>query len=168
MLRPLILVASLLLATPASALPAEVEQALPGAQRIGSANYQFLGIRLFRAELWTANDAFAWDRPFALTLTYERSARATTLVNRSISEMRQRGARNPEALRARLLACFADVARDDRITGVATSADTARFYLNGVRRCEISQPGFARDFFGIWLDAHGSQANLSARLRGDG
>jgi hypothetical protein len=160
-----------LAAMPAWASPAEVERALPGAQRTGQASYHMLGIHLFNAEAFAAGGDFSWQRPFALTLTYERSARQTTLINRSISEMRQRSggsAASLAPLRAQLERCFPDIARGDRVTGVSTGANTARFYYNGAERCEVNWPGFRRTFFGIWLDGRdGRAAELSAQLRGD-
>lgn len=157
-------------ASPAAANPAEVGADIPNARTVGQAPYRFFGITLFQAELFAPNGDFSWRRPFALTLTYERSARRATIVNRSIAEMSRRGAGSAEQLsplRAQLERCFPDVQRGDRVTGVSTSPDAARFYVNGVRRCTVEWPNFRRHFFGIWLDARGGQAAMSARLRGE-
>lgn len=160
-----------LTATPAWASPTEVERALPGAEKVGEASYHMLGIHLFNAELYTDSGAFSWNDTFALTLTYERAARQSTLINRSISEMSQRGAGDARALaplRAQLERCFPNIQRGDRVTGVSTGANTARFYYNGAQRCDVNWPGFRRHFFGIWLDGRdGPARTLSARLRGD-
>jgi len=158
-------------ALPAWASPAEVQRALPGAQLTGEASYHMLGIHLFNAEAYAAGGDFSWERPFALTLTYERAARQSTLLNRSISEMTQRGAGNAQALaplRAQLARCFPDITRGDRVTGVSTGADTATFYYNGAERCDVRWPNFRRHFFGIWLAGRdGTAARLSAQLRGE-
>lgn len=157
-------------AAPAWANPAEVATSMPRAQKVGEASYHLLAIHLFDAELYADGGAFSWERPFALTLTYERGARQSTLINRSISEMSGRGAGNARSLaplRTQLERCFPDIARGDRVTGVSTGPNTARFYHNGAQRCEVSWPGFRRAFFGIWLDGRdGTAARLSARLRG--
>lgn len=158
-----------LTAAPALANPSEVARALPEAQRVGQAPYRVLTFHVFDAELWAEGAAFSWERPFALSLTYQRSIPARAIVNRTITEMTQRGAgttQSLEPLRARLQNCFADVRAGDRITGVSTGPNTARFYYNGARRCEVEWTGFRRDFFGIWLDARGSQRALSEQLRG--
>ncbi|MGE0740000.1 MAG: hypothetical protein AB7O98_01565 [Hyphomonadaceae bacterium] len=160
-----------LAALPAWASPAEVSRALPNAEKVGEASYHVLSVRLFDAELYAANGDFSWSAPFALTLTYARAIRASSLINRSISEMSQRGggsAAELAPLRAQLAACFPNIARGDRITGVSTGANTARFFHNGARRCDISWPGFRRTFFGIWLDGRdGRAAELSTQLRGE-
>jgi hypothetical protein len=158
-----------LTASPALASPVEVARAMPEAQRVGQAPYRVLGFHVFDAELWAERAAFSWERPFAVSLTYQRSIPARAIVNRTITEMTQRGAGTAETLeplRARLETCFADVRPGDRITGVSTGPNTARFYYNGTRRCEVEWAGFRRDFFGIWLDARGSQRALSQQLRG--
>lgn len=155
---------------PAAANPAEVGTAIPNAQSVGAAPYRLLGITVFDSELFAAGGAFSWQRPFALSLTYARSARQNTIINRTISEMSQRGAGSVEQLaplRTQLQACFPNVARGDRITGVSTSPNTARFYVNGAQSCQVEWPNFRRHFFGIWLDARGGQAAMSARLRGE-
>src|SRR5262245_15851352 len=160
-----------LVATPALARPPEVTQALGPVERVGQAEYRALSIVLFSAETWAAGGDFSWNEPFALTLTYHRNARASTLINRSIREMSQRGAGSAEALaplRAEFARCFPNITADDRITGVSTSADTARFFFNGVHRCDVRWPNFRRTFFGIWLAGRdGPAAEISARLRGE-
>lgn len=162
---------TLLFAGPAAASPSEVTRALPGAEKVGEAAYSVLAIRLFNAELYANGGAFSWERPFALTLTYERSAGANVLINRSIREMSSRGAGNAQQLaplRAQLERCFSSVSRGDRFTGVSTGQETAVFYLNGAQRCEVRWPNFRRHFFGIWLDGRdGAAARISAQLRGE-
>jgi hypothetical protein len=163
---------AVLIATPASASPAEIDRAIPHAQKVGEATYRVLAVPLFSAELWNESGAFSWERPFALSLTYQRSARASTLINRSIREMSSRGAGNAQTLaplRAQFERCFTSVSGGDRFTGVSTGADTARFFLNGAHRCDVRWPGFRRTFFGIWLAGRdGPAARLSAQLRGEG
>ncbi len=158
-----------LMASPAFAAPAEVSHAIPGAQQVGAARYQMLTMSLFDAELYSASGVFTWQQPFALSITYQRAFSAQMLTNRGLHEMAQRGGGTVaqlEPLRPRLLACFADVSRGDRITGVATGPNSARFYYNGRPRCEIEWPGFRRAFFSIWLDARGGQRAFSEQLRG--
>jgi hypothetical protein len=159
------------LTAPAFARPPEVTEALAGAERVGQAQYRVLSVPLFSAETWAPGGDFSWNEPFALTLTYNRNARAATLINRSIREMSQRGAGSAASLaplRAELTRCFPNVAQGDRITGVSTSPDTARFFYNGARRCDIRWPNFRRTFFGIWLAGRdGPAAEISAQLRGE-
>ena len=157
--------------TPAFATPTEVTNALPGAEKVGEARYQMMAMTLFNAELYADRGRFSWERPFALTLTYARSARASTQINRAISEMSGRGAGSEQQLaplRAQLAQCFPAVARGDRVTGVSTGPDTARFFHNGAARCDIEWPNFRRHFFGIWLAGRdGPAVEMSARLRGE-
>lgn len=161
------ILALILLSSPAAATPREVG----GAALVGEARFSLLGLSLFDAALYSESGRFAWNDAFALSLTYKRNAREEVLLNRTIRGMKERGAGDAKALaplRAQLSACFSDVARGDRITAVSTGPDAARFYLNGKESCSVNWPDFRRDFFGIWLDAKGGQAKLSAKLRGEG
>lgn len=163
---------TVLATAPASASPAEVGRAMPNAQKVGEASYTVLSVRLFNAELFADGGDFSWQRPFALSLTYDRSAQASMLINRSIREMSSRGAGNARTLaplRVQLERCFTNVNSGDRFTGVSTSNETATFFLNGAQRCEVRWPNFRRHFFGIWLAGRdGAAARLSAQLRGEG
>lgn len=156
-----------LLSTPAAATPQEVS----GASLVGQARFSLLGLSLFDAAVYTETGRFAWNDEFALSLTYKRNAREEVLLNRTIRGMTERGAGDAKTLaplRERLGACYTDVARGDRFTAVSTGPDTARFYLNGKEACTVTWPDLRRNFFGIWLDAKGGQAKLSAKLRGEG
>lgn len=153
-------------AFPAEARPPELERAMAGAQLVGEARYQLLTWTLFDAALWSEDGDFSWERPFALTLTYRQAFSSRSLVDRSIVEMSRRGVPASGRLGALLRECFPDVAPGDRITGLSTGPDSAVFLHNGRHRCAIEWPGFRRAFFGIWLDASGSQEAFSSRLRG--
>ena len=160
------ILALLLFSTPAAATPREVG----AASLIGEARFSLLGFSLFDAALYSESGRFAWTDEFALALTYQRTARSEVLLNRTIRGMKERGAGDDAKLaplRARLATCFSDVQRGDRFTAISTGPDSARLYLNGTERCSVKWPGFRRDFFGIWLDAKGGQAKLSAQLRGE-
>jgi hypothetical protein len=146
----------------AQARPPEVARNLPGAEQVGAARYQVLGFSVFDATLWAGGGDFSWEQPFAIEIVYRRNVSARMLANRSIQEM---GAEF-EPLRARLTECFADVSVGDRIVGVSTGADSAVFYHNGVRQCELEAPGLRRPFFGIWLNRQGNERAFSRRLLG--
>lgn len=159
----------LLLANPgtASARHPEIAAELGASRMLGEARFQVLAWPVFDAELWSAQSAFSWDRPFALSLTYKRDIDGDALVARSVNSMAERTRIDQrEPLTALLRDCFADVRTGDRFTGVSLDADRARFFLNGRQTCDVSWPGFRRAFFGIWLDARGRDRAFSTRLTG--
>lgn len=161
--------ALMLSAEAARAAPPEIAEALPGATQVGEASYSFLAWTVFDAGLWTSGGAFAWERPFALSLTYRRAFSARALTEQTLTEMQERGAGNAQSLaplRQQLVTCFANVASGDRITAVSLGPHRAVIYYNGVLRCSLERPGLRRDFFGIWLDAQGDARAFSDRLRG--
>lgn len=137
-------------------------------RQVGRDDVRFWGFNLYTAELWSAGD-FAFDRPFALTLSYKRSFTAEELAVASVKEMARISGRPVDdyiALSGELEGCFADVAPGDRITGLSHDGDRASFYYNGEQSCEIAQPGFARSFFGIWLGDRARDARVRDSLLG--
>ena len=76
------LAAFALAVSPAAASPLEIADALAGAQKVGQARYHLFSVSLFTAELWAEHGTFSWERPFALSLTYERSTRTCASTRR--------------------------------------------------------------------------------------
>lgn len=165
-----VMIGAVLTAPPATARPSEVARLLPGAERVGAARFQVLTLPVFDAELWAVAGDFSWDRSFALSLTYRRAISGESLARRSVEEIARRQGVSRAALaplEERFDACFADVRAGDRITGVSTGADTARFFKNERELCAIEWPGLRRAFFGVWLDGQGARRSFSQQLRGD-
>ncbi len=156
--------------TDASVLPAEVRQALPQAQRIGSGRLTVWGFEAYDASLWAAPgfraDSYG-DRPFVLELSYLRDFRSESIAERSIREMRRIGsfsdAQAIEWTRG-LRSAFPDVRRGDRIAGIHQPGGRVQFVTNGRLTGEIHDEAFARLFFGIWLAPQTSEPALRRAL----
>jgi hypothetical protein len=157
--------------TPANPpLPEAAVTGLPALKAIGGGLLRIFGFQVYNAYLWTPGGA-AFDprRPYALDIHYLRNFSARQLAERSIDEMRGQGVGHdglyakwmPEMMRV-----FADVKEGDRLTGVATAARSARFFLNGRLRGEIADPDFTDAFFGIWLSEKSSQPRMRSQLLG--
>ncbi len=150
---------------------AEIAQQLDGPQMLGSADVRVLGFNLYKAELWTEEKApFAFEQPFALSLTYKRSFSASQLSRSSIKEMARiedKSVRDLEPYGSVLESCFADVQEGDRITGLSDGDNGALFFVNGQRSCEIDDPAFADSFFAIWLSEQTRDRRSRAKLLGE-
>ncbi|MFY8044626.1 MAG: chalcone isomerase family protein, partial [Rhodoferax sp.] len=89
------------------------------------------------------------------------------IAERSIAEMR-RSKDLPAALETRWLAdmqsAFPDDKPQDRLTGVLMPEQGERFYFNGQVRATVSDPAFAKFFFGIWLADWTSEPKLRNEL----
>jgi hypothetical protein len=154
------------------ALPPEVGSELPGARLLGSGRLTFLGLHVYDARLWTA-DEFAADRfdrhALALELQYGRSLYGRLIAERSLEEMkRQAGFSEQQGERwlASMTQTFPDVGKGDRITGVQRPGQSTRFFLNGALRGELRDAEFTRLFFGIWLAPQTSEPRLRQSLLG--
>jgi hypothetical protein len=152
----------------AAPVMADWRAALPGAQRVGSGEFTWFGLRLYTARLWASGPVGDWQQPFALELLYHRDLSRDTLVQASLEEMQRMGAA-PSALedwRKAMQSAFVDVRPGMRITGLYLPGQGCRFYVDGVMRREIADPVFARAFFAIWLDERARDPKLRQRLLG--
>ena len=157
---------------PAPALPGELRSELPGARLLGAATLRFLGLDIYQARLWAGNrflaSAYA-QSPFALELSYFRALSGQRIAERSLQEMQRQLSLDAAQQRAWLdamLQAFPDVAAGDRITGLNTPGQGARFWHNGQSRPGVADAAFSRCFFGIWLSEASSEPTVRAQLLG--
>lgn len=156
MIRRLLAVASLALACAlAHAAPAHIESALPQARLAGSGAYTWFTMKIYSAELWVGPQGYSPAAPFALDLRYARKLSGKKIAEASAEQMEKIGAGDPAERKVwlqKMMAIFPDVSEGSHITGVFVPREGAHFYLDGKPLGSISDPDFARAFFGIWLD----------------
>ncbi len=168
--------ASLVLAFAAFACTSHAQELPPsvleGARLTGQATMKFLGFSVYHARLWTRPGFDAQrlgEQPLALELEYLRDFRGSAIAERSLQEMR-RAASIPAEQAQRWLAqmerIFPDVKGGDRLTGLHLPGEGASFWHNGKPAGRVSDPHFARLFFGIWLAPTTSQPDLRLSLLG--
>lgn len=154
----------------ATSLPQELRGALPSATLSGQATMTFWGLKVYRASLWVAPGfvGAAYDQSaFALELAYLRDLKGADIASRSLTEMRRQGAIDAQQearWENRMRDLFPDVKSGDSITGVNQPGKGALFLSNGRVLGEISDPEFARLFFGIWLAPQTSEPQLRRNL----
>jgi Chalcone isomerase-like len=154
------------------AVPPAVSQGVDGAKAFGQARLVVYGFNIYDAKLWAA-DSFSADNyaqePFALELRYLRSFSGTMIAERSLKEMRRIGNVSDEKAAQWLESMkktFPDVKKGDQLIGVHRSDGTASFSLNGKSIGEMSDQGFTRLFFGIWLSPKTSEPKMRSALIG--
>ena len=154
------------------ALPAEVAAELPGARLLGSGRMTYFGLHIYDARLWVT-DTFNADNfaklPLALELEYARTLVGKLIAERSLDEMKRVGGFSEEQGQRWLAAMtrvFPDVRKGNRLTGVHRPGESARFFLDGNPRGDVSDADFAGRFFGIWLSPQTSEPKLRAALLG--
>jgi Chalcone isomerase-like len=159
-------------ATAASAPPAEVSAALPGAVLQGKGRLRYFGLHIYDAALWSLNPVPPGDplgAALALEMRYARKLAGSAIADRSLDEMKRVGDFSPTDgqrwLDAMKLA-FPDVIAGDRITGVLRPGVGATFFVNGKPTAEVRDAQFAQLFFGVWLSPRTSQPALRAALLG--
>jgi hypothetical protein len=140
-------------------------------QPLGQGEMRWLGLSLYRAQLWVGGERFAAAEPFALALTYSRDIGRDRLVDTTISEMRRLGWRDEGLLtrwRDDLRRLFPEVRAGDTLIGVHVPKQGVRFFHGGRFSGEIAETEFARAFFAIWLDPRTRAPELRERLLGLG
>jgi hypothetical protein len=163
----LLVAAPMMLIGPAMAAPAEIASVIHAATPYGSGKYAVLFITAYDAELWTDARAWSMDAPFALTLRYHIGFSSDYLVNRSLREMKGVDPALSDADIARYrkaMAFFAPASSGDEMSMLYQPGQPVRFFKNGALTGEVSEPGFAQDFFGVWLSPNTSDPDLRKSL----
>ncbi|RLU05360.1 hypothetical protein CS078_24295 [Pseudomonas prosekii] len=157
-----------LLATPALA---NWQAALPGAQIIGSGEFQVFGFDVYNARLWSATRPLARDQPFALELIYQRKISRDDLVQASVDEIKRLSGQSVSDAQlaewqAQMQRSFVDVTAGTRITGVYLPGQGAQFFVGQQLQHEVRDVQFAEAFFAIWLDPRTRNPELRRQLLG--
>ncbi len=117
----------------------------------GCADYGFLFIGLYRAELWTDAE-IAPGEEFGLTLIYRRAFSRDVLVSTSISEMARISGRPEDSFdsaRMQLEAIMRKVSKGDRFTAWWDGSGEVGFFFNGKGVGVLDRD--AGLFLDIWL-----------------
>ena len=170
----LLIVFAMTLASLASAAAETWREAVPQAaasRMIGEGEYRWLGMRIYTAQLWSAQSDVTLETPLALRITYARGLSGQRLVDTSMAEIqRLHGNTIPEdraeRWRAALAQVLPDVQAGERLTGVYLPAEGARFYADDRATGQIRDLALARAFFAIWLDPATSAPTLRRQLLG--
>jgi len=148
--------------------PPAIAGAIKAEQPYGTGKYRILLFTIYDIALWTDATAWSMQTPFALVLTYHLSFSSSSIVDRSLEEMKHD---NPAlsvaalaAYRAQMAGLFPDGKSGDTLTGLYAPDGTAKFFHNGEPTGEVHDPAFAQAFFGIWLSPQTSDPGLRAQL----
>lgn len=148
------------------------QDALPGAQIIGSGEFRVFGFDVYNARLWSVSRPLAPQQPFALELIYQRSISRDDLVQASVDEIKRLSgaavsAEQLERWTVQMQQAFVDVKAGTRITGVYLPGQGARFFVGQQLQHEVKDPQFARAFFDIWLNPRTRNPELRQQLLGN-
>ncbi|HWH85992.1 MAG TPA: chalcone isomerase family protein [Pseudomonas sp.] len=147
------------------------QDAVPGAQIIGSGDFSVFGFDVYSARLWSTGRPLVDGQPFALELIYRRAISRDDLVSTSVDEIKRlNGSRvSPAQLagwQVQMQQSFVDVQAGTRITGVYLPGQGARFFVGQKLQHEIEDAQFAKAFFDIWLDPRTRSPELREQLLG--
>ena len=152
---------------PALAAPAEIASVIHAATPYGTGKYAVLFITAYDAEVWTDAPQWSMSAPFALTLRYHIGFSSDYLLNRTLREMKGVDPKLSDADIARYkkaMAFFAAASSGDEMTMLYQPGEPVKFFKNGAPTGEVNEPGFAQDFFGVWLSPATSEPDLRKSL----
>jgi hypothetical protein len=158
-------------AAPMPAAPSAEAATLSASRLLGQGAMRFLGMEIYQARLWIAEDFDPRDYAhgaLALELRYARALYGRAIAERALQEMRRAGPladAQAEAWLALMLRAFPDVEAGQRLTGVLRGGQV-RFFHEGRPTASTDDPDFARRFFGIWLAEWSSEPALRKHLLG--
>ncbi len=148
----------------AVAAPPELSGRVAAVHPAGCAEYRFLFIELYRAELWT-DSATPPGQTYALSVIYRRGFGRETLVSSSISEMVRMSGRPNEsfdAARVELGKAMRTVRKGDRLTAWRGPSGAIEFFLNGDATGQLTHDPDL--FMNIWLGPETRDPTRAAKL----
>lgn len=146
-------------------------EALPAAKVVGSGSLRWFGLKIYDAKLWSEQQPFDANAPFALELTYHRTISREQFVETSLDEIKRLftdrySAETLKRWEAEMNRAFPNVKAGDQLIGVYEPGVGCRFYDANQLTTSVKDPEFARAFFAIWLDKRSKDSDLRAKLLG--
>lgn len=136
---------------------------------VGQGRLTYMFWDVYDATLYAPQGTWQEDDSFALKLSYRIKIDGVKIADRSVQEMRKQGFSNELKLAAwhgQMRKIFPDVSRGTRLTGIVNDQGETVFYHDNKGVGRITDPEFARAFFGIWLHEHTTRPKLRRQLLG--
>ncbi len=134
----------------------------------GEGSYSWMFFKVYEIALWTDAEEWSMHTPFALSMKYDLSADSDEITDRIIDQLEHPGVLSKETLqryREMLAPIFPSVKTGDTITAIYVPKGTKTIlYHNDKPIGTITDPAFARAFFGIWLAPTTSGPQLRTAL----
>ena len=149
--------------------PPEVRSVVQSPAAAGEGQFRYLGFKVYDLQLFTpSGQNFDRNTPFALAIEYDRKIRTEVLLKASIDELARVEGRRGDHLEIadKLEVCYRDIRPGDRIVAAPNGANAMSFWVNGIRTCTLSHPGFRDRYMAIWMSDKSRDRELARRLRG--
>ncbi len=146
-----------------------IKKHVKDAETVGSGRFTYLLWEVYDATLYAPKGELKRTKPFAMKLTYLRSATGVEIADKSAQEIRQVGFSDEIKLAAwhsQMRKIFPNVKKGMSLTGIYTPDAPTRFYKGSTLIGVIKDPAFGKWFFNIWLGPKSSEPKLRRQLLG--
>ena len=137
-----------------------IKKHVPNYQLVGSGVLSKFFWDIYKSELYAPEGKFSWDKPFALKITYFVDIDKEDIVEKTISEIKNQGFTDRSKLKKwsdEMLKAIPDVYDGTELTGIYTKNKNTIFFSNEKEEVKITDKGFGKKFFSIWLDKKSSE-----------
>ena len=144
-----------------------INQYIENPKEVGSIKFEYIFWDVYFARLTAPSWQYDQAQPYVLSLTYLRDFEGKSIVERAIKEMKSQGFKDKSTLDLWLetmLEIFPDVKKGQTITGIATEAGEAIFYLDESLIGKVENSEFTQKFFDIWLSDKTSEPKMRSKL----
>lgn len=160
----------------AAKLSEKPEDVLPLMQKIcgckffiGSSELTFFGAKVYDISLWTVDDKFSYEKPFAIRIKYNMNFDKNDLAKRSITEIKklhELTKDQEDSYLEQLLEILHSVKKGDEKIAIFDPQNGVSMIYNGKIIGKISDIKLARFFVDIWLDQRGSYPEVTRKVLG--
>lgn len=169
MAATLMLIALVLTSSFANSFSASFQALVPDAELVGEAQFKFLFLKIYNAELFAPDGIYAPDKPYALRLTYMINAKKDPIIKQTIKEMNRQKAADSNTIKSWIPAmeeAFISMDKGSFADFIHTPDGRLTLLGNGDPISVIEDPALSRAIMNIWLGPEIQDRNFQNALLG--
>lgn len=150
--------------------PPEFSKIAKSSYLIGSANLNFVGLKVYKISLWCDAEKFSYNQKFAIQILYNMNFTKEELAKRSIEEIKRFATldqKQETQYYNQLMAIFSNIRKGDEKIAIFDPQNGVSLFHNHNLNGKITDLKFARLFVDIWLNDKNSYPQVTKKLLGN-